>query len=204
MCVRVFCCQIFYFTNSWQIDCKIECDNFHFTFISNDNRVDDGGGVYSLSLYMSVYVLAIPSSSSSSCCDGRMDGFIYLLLQFIHFAIDHFQCCVPNEFQSVHFQKPKKEKKLQCTHAGEKGQTIDILLIRQCVKQKCSICNKFECVLLFCRYTHPHVICKYTEFFEHETQFYQITRSISLCECICNISRISFHIFFSLLPNCFH
>lgn len=133
-----------------------------------------------------------------------MDGFIYLLLQFIHFAIDHFQCCVPNKFQSVHFQKPKKRRSSNAHMRGKKGQTIDILLIRQCVKQKCSIRNKIECVLLFCRYTHPHVMCKYTEYFEHETQFYQITRSISLCECICNISRISIHTFFSLFPNCFH
>ena len=83
-------------------------------------------------------------------------GFIW---QFIHFSIDHLQLVV---FQSIHFHEssPSKNKR----NAKKKiliHQTIDILLIRQCVKQKCSICNKYT----------THMICKYTRNFKHETQF---------------------------------
>lgn len=89
--------------------------------------------------------------------------------------------------KAIHFHESSSstnEKKTNAKRKMQNSTTIDILLIRQCVKQKCSICNKFECMLV-CRYTHMiHIICKCTEYFKHETQFSQIARSISFSECI--------------------
>lgn len=174
ICVFVyFSCQIFHFTNSWRIDCKIECDNFHFTFILNDNCVyDDGGGgvdspFLSLSLYVCLFIcdaiIAImvwwSSTVSCSCNSFTLQSTVFNVWCAKRIPKHSFSWFIITCTQV----KTNEEKKLKYTHAGKKDKfkfsnhryfTHSTI----CQTKMFNICNEFECMFLCCRYA-PTLTC---------------------------------------------